>query len=311
LQAIDLADRTFAFVPPADLGTLTASLQEVGLLAPPWLRQQEGERWQVVAGWKRLLAAAQLGWPQVPARLLPRETSDSHCLLLYLHDNAFTREFNPLEQARLAARLLEYWERGLVLQKFLPLLRLPPTGAFLDRLLAVAQLEPPWQQLVAQERLALPAAARLGSWTLPDREAVHPFLENLALSHSLQMEFLEGIELLARRDGVSAGKVLSRVELQHPLQAGGTPREKAAAIRSILQHWLYPRLLATRETFQAALGRLGLRQHPRVQLQPPPAFEGPDFRLEVKFQDLRELQKLLAEVLRLTDQEDFTLLTTL
>jgi hypothetical protein len=48
-----------------------------------------------------------------------------------------------------------------------------------------------------------------------------------------------------------------------------------------------------------------------VQLQPPPAFEGPDFRLEVKFQDLRELQKLLAEVLRLTDQEDFTLLTTL
>lgn len=311
LQEVDLADRTFSLAPPADLGPLTASMQEVGLLAPPWLRQQEEGRWQVVAGWKRLLAARQLGWPALAARLLPRETAESSCLLLYLHDNAFARQFNPLEQARLAARLLEHWEPGLVVRKFLPLLGLPPSAAYLERLLAVAGLEPALLDLVARERLALPAAARLAAWSLKDRQAVGLFLENLILTHSKQLEFLEGVELLARREGVPVAEILGREELQGPLQTAGTPQEKTAALRSILQHRLYPRLLAAQETFQAALGRLGLRQHPRLRLEPPPVFEGPDFRLEIKFQDLPELQELLAQMARLTDREDFALLTSL
>ena len=50
---------------------------------------------------------------------------------------------------------------------------------------------------------------------------------------------------------------------------------------------------------QAGLQRLGLRHHPRVRLQPPPALEGPDFHLEIKFRDAGELQQLLDELIRL------------
>jgi hypothetical protein len=59
------------------------------------------------------------------------------------------------------------------------------------------------------------------------------------------------------------------------------------------------------------LGRLGLKGHPRVRLQPPPVFEGPDFHLEIKFRDPPELQGLLAEIARLSAQEEFSDLTRL
>jgi hypothetical protein len=68
-------------------------------------------------------------------------------------------------------------------------------------------------------------------------------------------------------------------------------------------------LTAALAAFGEALGRLGLQGHPRIRLQPPPAFEGPDFRLEIKFQDAPELADLLEKIARLTAQEDFGNLT--
>jgi len=82
-------------------------------------------------------------------------------------------------------------------------------------------------------------------------------------------------------------------------------------VRRCLKRWLNPRLSAALAAFQEALGCLGLKGHPRVRLQPPPAFEGPDFHLEIKFRDAPELQQLLEEIARLTRQEEFSALTRL
>jgi hypothetical protein len=57
------------------------------------------------------------------------------------------------------------------------------------------------------------------------------------------------------------------------------------------------------------LQRLGLRHHHRLRLQPPPALEGPDFHLEIRFHDAAELQRLLDELVRLVQEEEFTSLT--
>jgi len=80
-------------------------------------------------------------------------------------------------------------------------------------------------------------------------------------------------------------------------------------VRQQLYRWFYPRLSAAREAFEATLGNLGWKGTTRFRLHPPAAFEGPDFRLEIKFRDAQELQELLAEITRLTQQEDFTDLT--
>lgn len=311
LAAVDLEDQTFV-VPGGDLTRLLTSLREVGLLNPPWLRVRPDHRWQVVAGLKRLEAAAQLGWESLVARILPISAPESHCLLVALYDNAFSRGFNLWEQAVLARRLLAHWERAQVTAKFLPYLGLPPSPAHLERLLRVSTLEPPFQELCARGRLALTAAASLAAWQAADRAAALPYLTGLSFSQSKQEQFLEDVELLARREGVSAGEILSRQQLRQYLQEPGlNPAERAEAVRQGLRLWANPRLSAAQAAFQEALGRLGLKGHPRVRLQPPPVFEGPDFSLEIKFRNLPELQKLLAEIARLSSREDFADLTRL
>ena len=311
LARVDLKVHPFAMPLASDLARLRESLTAVGLLAFPRVRPLEGDRWQVVTGWKRLKAAAQLGWEKVPAVVVDREIPEAHLLLIYLHDNAFTRPFNPLERALLAPRLLAHWDRETVVAKSLPLLGLPPAPAHLDRLLAVAGLEPPWQELVAQERLAVTAAARLATWEPTHRLVALPFLANCPMSQSKQEEFVDGVELLARRDGVSPADILRRSDLQESLHDKAlSPRDRTEAVRRRLNQWLFPRYSQAQETFAAGLDRLGLRHHPRVRLRPPPAFEGPDFAMEINFLDVTELKKLLQELSDLVDTKDFFELTS-
>ncbi|MCX5894076.1 MAG: ParB N-terminal domain-containing protein [Deltaproteobacteria bacterium] len=311
LAAVDLEDHTFV-VPGGDLTRLLSSMQEVGLLNPPWLRARPEARWQVVTGLKRLRVAAELGWQSLPARLLPTATPESYCLLVALYDNAFTRGFHLWEQAILTRRLLDYWDRATVAAKFLPYLGLPPSAAHLDRLLKVSTLDPPFQELCARGRLALTTAATLAQWPAADRAAALPYLADLPFTQSKQEQFLEDVEILARREGVSAGEILLRQTLAQLLHAPDpNPTARAEAVRQLLRRWVNPRLSAAQDAFQKGLGRLGLKGHTRIHLQPPPAFEGPDFHLEIKFKDVSELKNLLEEIARLTVLDNFANLTRL
>jgi ParB-like chromosome segregation protein Spo0J len=270
------------------------------------VRPLKNGRWQPVTGWRRLKAAVNLGWPTIPALVLDSGTPEVQLLLLYLHDNAFSRPFSPMEQVLLASRLQAHWDRRALVTKGLPLLGLPPAPAYLERLLAAASLEPPWLELVAAERLTLTAAARLAAWDAAARLAALPFLSTLPFSQSKQEEFLAGVEILARREGVSCADILRRKELKEDLEEEIlTPQERGEAVRRRLHEWVSPRFAAARKNFAAGLDRLGLKHHPRLRLKEPPAFEGPDFELSVKFTDHRELRELLRELARLASLPEF------
>lgn len=306
LSEVDLEIHPFFPFPDENLTRLQESLAEVGLLSPPRVRLLESGRWQVITGWRRLKAAVRLGWEKVPALVLSPKTPEAHLLLVYLHDNAFSRAFNPLEQVLLANRLQDHWDRETLVVKVLPLMGLPPASVYLDRLLAATALEPPWQALVAWERLALTAAARLAAWKPADRAAALPFLADLPLSQSKQEEFLSAVEILARREGVTPADILGEGELQQVFQDTGlNPQERAGAVRLRLNERVSPRFSEAKKTFHAGLDRLGLRHHPRLRLKAPPAFEGPDFELSLKFKDSRELRQLLRELSGLANLPDF------
>jgi ParB-like chromosome segregation protein Spo0J len=234
LAAVDLTDRTFAFTADKDFEGLLASLREVGLLSPPWLRLRPDGQWQAVAGRKRLLAAAHLGWERLPALTLPAQTPEAHCLLVALYDNAFTRGFNLKEQAVWAVRLLAHWEAATVAARYLPCLGLAPSAAVLERLRALASLEDAFLDLAARGRLSLGAGAALADWTPADRAAARPFLEQLWLSQSMQEQFLQDLALLARREGATPGAILGRPQLQEILaEAALNPQERTKRVRRL------------------------------------------------------------------------------
>jgi ParB-like chromosome segregation protein Spo0J len=311
LAQIDLAEAAAEIAAAPARERLAASLREVGLINPPWLRPQPGgQRFRVVTGARRLKVAADLGWQVITVRLVPEGTPDFYCLLVHLMDNAFSRGFDLREQAALAVRLLAHCDRETVAARYLPYLGLPPSQAHLARLVKTAGLEAPWQEMAAAGRLALTAAARLADWDPEARAAAWPFLDSLRLSQSKQEEMLDQVAILARREGLSMAAVLSREELRGALaDPDRTPQERAARVRRQMHRWVYPRLSAAREAFETALARLGWKGLPRVRLHPPPAFEGPDFQLEIKFQDAPELERLLEQISRLTRAAGFDDLT--
>lgn len=84
---------------PEELEELARSIKENGLLQPLMVRPVPGgrDRWELVAGERRLRAVSQLGWSEVPA--LIREVGDQTLLVLALVENLQREALGPLEEA--------------------------------------------------------------------------------------------------------------------------------------------------------------------------------------------------------------------
>ena len=84
LARVDLDAHPFKIAQSEDLSRLQESLTAVGLLSFPRVQSLENGWWRPITGWKRLKAAAQLGWRKIPALILGPQTPEARLLLLYL-----------------------------------------------------------------------------------------------------------------------------------------------------------------------------------------------------------------------------------
>lgn len=89
---------------PAELQSLAASLGKHGLLQPVVVRRQ-GERFQLIAGERRLRAAEQAGWAEVPVKLI--QADDRTTAELAIIENLQRKDLGPLEKAASFQRYLE------------------------------------------------------------------------------------------------------------------------------------------------------------------------------------------------------------
>ncbi|HSD26345.1 MAG TPA: ParB/RepB/Spo0J family partition protein [Vicinamibacteria bacterium] len=87
---------------PARLAELSASIRESGIVQPILVRRR-GERFQIIAGERRLRAAQAAGLSTVPVTV--RDVDDEHLLELALVENIQREELNPIEEALAYHRL--------------------------------------------------------------------------------------------------------------------------------------------------------------------------------------------------------------
>ena len=85
--------------PTDELSELAASIEANGLLQPIVVRRgKAGAAYELVAGERRLRAARQLGWTEIPAYV--RDVDDRALLVLALVENIQREDLGPLEEAR-------------------------------------------------------------------------------------------------------------------------------------------------------------------------------------------------------------------
>src|SRR5579875_207622 len=87
------------------LDELAESIDQVGLLQPLVVRRL-GDKYEVIAGHRRLLATRKLGWPKVRCVVVDDE-SDDEALAARLHENVVRRDISPVEEAAFYAELFE------------------------------------------------------------------------------------------------------------------------------------------------------------------------------------------------------------
>ncbi len=93
-----------------ELRQLANSLAEHGLIEPIVVRKSTGRTFQLVAGERRLRAAALAGWEKIPA--IVRELTDADALVLQLVENLQRRDLNAIEKAQGIKQLCEPTENG-------------------------------------------------------------------------------------------------------------------------------------------------------------------------------------------------------
>ena len=295
LGDLELEDDRFAIHRFSAADPLWSSLDQVGMLQAPFIWGGEDRRYMVVDGFKRLRWARASGREEILCRIFPADTDYGQLWRLRVEGKLFGPPLNTAEKAQLIAKAAEAMPLPYLTERLLPALGLPPRGDVLDSWRRLAQAGDELLRAVAADEVCERVALRLLPWSEAERTAMLTLLKELRCSASIQVEILERIcEIALQRDHQPL-TVLTEPELRAILQdRQANRRQKTLVVREVLNRWRFPRLRAREERFARSVQALQL---PRgVRLQPPPAFEGEDWRLEITFASPEELLHLLARM---------------
>lgn len=296
LSTIDLEDRTFSLDPCDQIHVpeqLITSIERVGIMHPPIIREKKPHSFQIVTGKKRLLIAREkLRLTVCECLLCGPETSQADAFCLALEDILLARPLNPVERAIFFKKVLYYTTPEEASRKFLPQLGYSAHPYHIQRLLSLLALEEPillslhlgeLHESTAYELLDLPFAERL---------ALYDIIKTLALGFGKQRQLIEACKDLATRNSTSIHGLLSDPKvleiINHP--EANVP-QKATNLLGLLELLRHPRYGAARETFKKIEGGLGLPKG--VTLSHPLSFEDDSLTLSISFRNRGELSSTL------------------
>ena len=301
LNQIDDSQGPYCMSYGFDTTPLADSIRRIGLINPPILvRKGEGGdeiEFAVVAGFRRIKALKALGETQIPCRVLPPETSPRKCLLINLYENLTIRDFNPVEKGMALVRLLEWVPAKEVVKTFMPLFDLPSHEETLHLFVQIeTAFEHQAKNLLASGDLSTKAAKLLLEMDSAAREKFCRYFSIIKFSKNQQAQFIDFINDLSHIENNVITRLLDDPELTdiRDSEPMNNP-QKARALITLLRSRRLPRLVKAEKGFRRMVEKLAL---PAVyQITPPLFFESPHYRLEISFENGKDLmEKLLTLV---------------
>ncbi len=289
-QAINDTPGPFCMSYGSALDPLIRSIQEFGLINLPIVVTGGERKVDVVSGYRRILALKNLQIGEIPCRdVTDLGLSPLQLLLLNLHDNLVSREFNEVEKAMILARLVHHISREEVIHTYMPLLSLPPSESTLDLFLNIEGQDHTVKRALAKGEIFVKAFEALLEVESDFRSDLIKSIMNLRLTFNQQLQFIELTNDICIRDGIDIPGLFK----QKPFVAIMEDEklnlpQKTKAILGLLRSVRFPFLTRSEESFRKAVSELRLSD--KLRIFHPPFFEGPDYRLEVTFRNGRQLK---------------------
>jgi len=290
LKNIDRNDTLFLLSYGYDLGPLKDSINRIGVINPPLVRQKSDTTYQIICGYKRVHALSALGAASTQCTIVSPATGDEESFLLSFYDTVSHRELNPIEKSMAIIRLLNYFSEEKVVSDFLPLLKLQPHSTQLETFKPLSTLEPTIKDALLAGTVDVRAALELARMDPESRQTLSSLLIILRLSVSKQAALIEYISEIALRENLSREDVVHNQQIQSVLgdEHLNLP-QKADTIIRYLRARRYPQLTGKEKAFKQTLKDFKLPRD--VQFTPPPAFEGNRYCLTLHFTSLKQLRE--------------------
>lgn len=303
---IDSDDKTFLITCPVRSENLIASIKETGVVSPIILREK-GNRYQIVSGFRRIIACRELGIKTVAAFVFPeKRLADKEAFCLNLFENYSGRSFNAVEKAMILNRLLKQLkiDKNEYNKKFLPVIGIALNKKENEILFRVLALDETIKAFIAAENVSLKNVLLWMSLS-GEEEEVFRLIRGLKLSSNKMREVFTFLQEISRRDRVAIKTIIDGPEIQTVLNDENlsTP-EKTVRVRAVLKRKRFPRLTSMEESFAKRVKALKLPKG--VMLRPPAFFEEEEFTIEFRIKNQKELKKISRSLVDLSDREEMS-----
>jgi ParB family chromosome partitioning protein len=287
LSFVDSRDLTYCITTESDIDDLTESINNVGLMNPPFLIENR-DIFTIVCGFRRVESCRRLGWSHIRARILDSDTKRLECAKLAITDNAFQRPLNLIEKSRSINILSGLFKDASSLAKELSTVGLPENQSIINKIKNLSHLSNPIQNGILSNTISLSMAMELGRLTQGVGEDFVKLFGLLKLSLNKQREMITLINEIAHRDNISIQKVLQ--SLQKTLNDENLDRkQKTNKIRVYLKQHRFPAITRAERAFEKHVNELKLGKGSK--LIPPKNFEGGNYSLSLYFNSLDELKE--------------------
>lgn len=297
--AIDLADQTYFFAPEREYpeAHLVDSIREYGLLHPPLLQQRNGERFIVIAGWKRLAAAITfLKWNTVPCIVAAADCPDLHLHALLLEQSLLGNPLSFAEQSGFFANLCTICD----IEDVLPLLAKlghKPNRHQLEELLDLRNLSESALLALHRGTLSHAGARKLLRLVQADQETLVAMIVRFQLGGSKQQKLIELCTELLHREQRSVEDITAPFLEELAMSRQLNIPQQASALLTWLHGLCCPRSGLAESEFSRRVARLNLPE--ALQVVHSPSFEEDSVTLSLKFSDWESLQKGLPGIRKL------------
>lgn len=290
ISEIDAEDDTCRLGFLSDLDALIHSIRVVGLINPPVLGQRYDLKYQIVCGFRRVMAFKALGRHEIRVRVLLGERSELDLLNLAIWDNRSHRCLNVVEQARGIKKLSPHMPSTNRLPLLASVLGFPPNQKVFGKLKKLCRLPEPVQMGVLKETVSFEAAVDLSEFSRDDVLSFFQLFKLLKLSQNKQRDVITLVQEIAIREGLKPGEVLQSQEIRIILDRPAFNRnEKGSKVRAYLKQRRFPTLTKAQERFSKELKALKLNEH--IHITGPPFFEGGPYTLRMGFKSMKDFDE--------------------
>lgn len=306
IAQIDLKNDQFQLSYLTDRSRLTESIRKVGLLHPVILRLVSStDCYQIVSGFQRVRSCIELNMERIDGVIYePDELPDWKALLLSVHQTATSRNLNLMEKSLALRKLGETGEikKAELVSDIMPLLGLEPSEKVLGNVVRLAELTDGVKAYIVENGVALGNAVRFLEFSPADQRQLLELILPLKLGTNRLREFLTLIDEICRRDDIAVRKIVDR-QTEAILADPNIPGpQKAGRIRGRLREKRFPRTVASERELRANLKQLKLP--PELSLTPPPFFEGGRLKLELTFEKVEELKRIIKKLADISDRKE-------